>query len=89
MVYRMRVGDYRIGIAVEEDEVEFVRFLHRHDVYRYFRSAAKYNRPLLSDAACVVGDLDEVAVRITEVDRFEPAGRSGARDRSFDQLHAA
>ncbi|MCA1715517.1 MAG: type II toxin-antitoxin system RelE/ParE family toxin [Actinobacteria bacterium] len=34
--YRIRVGDYRIGIVVEEDEVEFVRFLHRRDVYRYF-----------------------------------------------------
>jgi len=34
--YRIRVGDYRIGIAVEEDEVEFVRCLHRRDIYRYF-----------------------------------------------------
>ncbi|MGI9048347.1 MAG: type II toxin-antitoxin system RelE family toxin, partial [Rubrobacteraceae bacterium] len=24
--YRIRVGDYRIGIAVEENQVEFVRF---------------------------------------------------------------
>ncbi len=34
--YRIRVGDYRIGIVVEEDEVEFVRCLHRRDIYRYF-----------------------------------------------------
>ena len=34
--YRIRVGDYRIGIAVEGDEVEFVRCLHRRDIYRYF-----------------------------------------------------
>jgi mRNA interferase RelE/StbE len=34
--YRIRVGDYRIGIAVEEDEVEFVRCLHRRDIYRHF-----------------------------------------------------
>jgi mRNA interferase RelE/StbE len=34
--YRLRVGEYRIGIAVEEDEVEFVRCLHRRDIYRYF-----------------------------------------------------
>ena len=27
--YRLRVGDYRIGIALEADEVEFVRCLHR------------------------------------------------------------
>lgn len=34
--YRTRVGDYRIGIVVEENEVEFVRLLHRRDIYRYF-----------------------------------------------------
>ena len=34
--YRIRVGDYRIGIAVESDAVEFVRFLHRRDIYRFF-----------------------------------------------------
>ena len=35
-IYRIRVGDHRIGIAVEGDEVEFVRCLHRRDIYRYF-----------------------------------------------------
>jgi len=34
--YRIRIGDYRIGLSVEEDTVTFVRFLHRKDVYRYF-----------------------------------------------------
>lgn len=34
--YRIRVGDYRLGIAIEEDAVEFVRCLHRRDIYRYF-----------------------------------------------------
>lgn len=34
--YRIRVGDYRIGLLVEENTVTFVRFLHRKDVYRYF-----------------------------------------------------
>jgi len=34
--FRLRVGDYRIGLAVESDEVEFVRVLHRKDIYRYF-----------------------------------------------------
>jgi len=34
--YRIRLGNYRIGLAVEGDEVTFVRFLHRGDVYRYF-----------------------------------------------------
>lgn len=34
--YRIRVGDYRIGVAVEGDEVEIIRCLHRRDIYRYF-----------------------------------------------------
>ncbi|MFE1745378.1 type II toxin-antitoxin system RelE/ParE family toxin [Coleofasciculus sp. H7-2] len=34
--YRIRVGDYRIGITVDEDVIVFVRVLHRKDVYRYF-----------------------------------------------------
>jgi mRNA interferase RelE/StbE len=34
--YRIRIGEYRIGIAVEVSEVEFVRCLHRREIYRYF-----------------------------------------------------
>ena len=34
--YRIRIGDYRIGLAATSDMVVFVRFLHRKDVYRYF-----------------------------------------------------
>jgi mRNA interferase RelE/StbE len=34
--YRVRVGDYRVGLAVEDDVVVFVRVLHRREVYRYF-----------------------------------------------------
>ena len=34
--YRVRVGSYRVGLAVEGDEVEFVRVLDRKDIYRYF-----------------------------------------------------
>ncbi|MBA2593041.1 MAG: type II toxin-antitoxin system RelE/ParE family toxin [Pseudomonadota bacterium] len=34
--YRIRIGEYRIGIAVERSEVEFVRCLHRREIYRYF-----------------------------------------------------
>ncbi len=34
--YRLRLGDYRIGIEVADDQVIFVRFLHRKDMYRYF-----------------------------------------------------
>ena len=34
--YRIRVGDYRIGVALEDETVAFVRCLHRKDIYRYF-----------------------------------------------------
>jgi len=34
--YRIRLGDYRIGIDVSGGQVIFVRFLHRKDIYRYF-----------------------------------------------------
>ncbi|MDX6446049.1 MAG: hypothetical protein QOH71_3123 [Blastocatellia bacterium] len=34
--FRIRVGDYRIGLALHEDTVIFVRFLNRKDIYRYF-----------------------------------------------------
>lgn len=32
--YRIRVGDYRLGLVLEGDCVVFVRFLHRKDIYR-------------------------------------------------------
>ena len=34
--YRLRLGDYRIGIEVVESKVIFVRILHRKGIYRYF-----------------------------------------------------
>ena len=34
--YRIRVGDYRIGIKVENDIVEVMRVKHRKEFYRYF-----------------------------------------------------
>jgi mRNA interferase RelE/StbE len=34
--YRLRVGDYRLGLAVEGDSVAFVRVLHRKEIYRHF-----------------------------------------------------
>jgi mRNA interferase RelE/StbE len=34
--YRIRIGDYRLGLVLDNDTVIFVRFLHRKDVYRYF-----------------------------------------------------
>ena len=33
---RLRVGDFRIGLVVENDVVIFVRFLSRGDIYKYF-----------------------------------------------------
>jgi mRNA interferase RelE/StbE len=34
--YRVRVGDYRIGLSLNEDVITFVRVLHRKEIYRYF-----------------------------------------------------
>jgi len=34
--YRVRLGDYRVGLAVEENTIVFVRVLHRREVYLYF-----------------------------------------------------
>ncbi len=31
-----RIGDYRLGIKVEKNEVTFIRCLNRRDIYRYF-----------------------------------------------------
>jgi len=35
-MYRIRIGDYRLGIIVSESTVEFIRCLHRKDIYKYF-----------------------------------------------------
>ena len=34
--YRIRVGDYRIGVVVSGSTIEFVRCLHRREIYRRF-----------------------------------------------------
>ena len=34
--YRIRIGDYRLGLIVEGDTLIFVRLLHRRELYRYF-----------------------------------------------------
>jgi len=34
--YQIRLGNYRIGIKIENNTVYFIRFLHRKDIYRYF-----------------------------------------------------
>jgi mRNA interferase RelE/StbE len=34
--YRIRVGDYRIGLYLNKDVLEFAASDHRKDIYRYF-----------------------------------------------------
>ena len=34
--YRIKLGDYRIGMIITKQEVQLIRFLHRKDIYRYF-----------------------------------------------------
>jgi mRNA interferase RelE/StbE len=34
--FRIRIGDYRIGVIIENDTVIFVAFAHRKDIYHRF-----------------------------------------------------
>jgi len=34
--FRIRVGDYRLGLFIEDDQVIMSRFLHRKDIYKLF-----------------------------------------------------
>ncbi len=34
--YRLRIGEYRIGLFVDKDRIVFCRILHRKDIYKYF-----------------------------------------------------
>jgi len=34
--YRIRIGDYRIGFIFDKQTVEFIRFLHRSEIYNFF-----------------------------------------------------
>ena len=34
--FRIRIGDYRIGIFIVKDTVEFARVVHRKDIYKVF-----------------------------------------------------
>jgi mRNA interferase RelE/StbE len=36
IAYRIRLGDYRIGVFYENEVVEFVRVSHRKDIYKVF-----------------------------------------------------
>jgi mRNA interferase RelE/StbE len=34
--YRIKIGDYRIGMAIINDELILTCFLHRREIYRFF-----------------------------------------------------
>lgn len=34
--FRIRIGDYRVGLKLESDTLVYIRFLDRKDIYRYF-----------------------------------------------------
>ena len=34
--FRIRIGDYRLGLILEGDEVTFVRCMNRRDLYKFF-----------------------------------------------------
>ena len=34
--FKVRVGDYRIGIKIENDTLTFERVLHRKEIYKFF-----------------------------------------------------
>lgn len=34
--YRIRIGDYRIGLKITDNELSFERILHRKEIYKIF-----------------------------------------------------
>lgn len=34
--FRIKMGDYRLGFKIVDNELELIRFLHRKDIYRRF-----------------------------------------------------
>ena len=34
--YRIRIGEYRLGLELKPSKLKLARFLHRRDIYRYF-----------------------------------------------------
>ena len=34
--YRIRIGDYRVGVFYEDQKVTFARIVHRKDIYSVF-----------------------------------------------------
>ena len=35
--YKVRFGDYRVGLKLENDEIIIEKVLHRKETYKYFR----------------------------------------------------
>jgi len=35
-IYRIRMGDYRIGIVLKNDKIVLAAFDHRSEIYKYF-----------------------------------------------------
>jgi mRNA-degrading endonuclease RelE of RelBE toxin-antitoxin system len=35
-IFRIRIGDYRLGFFLENNIVELARFVHRKDIYKVF-----------------------------------------------------
>jgi mRNA interferase RelE/StbE len=34
--FRIKIGDYRVGLKMEGDTIVFIRFLSRKEIYRFF-----------------------------------------------------
>ena len=34
--YRIRIGDYRLGLKITDEGITLIRFLHRKEIYRKF-----------------------------------------------------
>lgn len=34
--FRIKIGEYRVGLKMENDTVIFIRFLSRKEIYRFF-----------------------------------------------------
>ncbi len=34
--YKIKIGDYRIGLVIENKKITFIRLLHRKDIYKFF-----------------------------------------------------
>ncbi len=34
--FRIRIGTYRIGFELKEDNIELIAIMHRKEIYRYF-----------------------------------------------------